>query len=331
MGLLDSVTSCVTGGFKAIEHMAGEAVGSAVATVAGKEVGRIAGDLVEGAASKVVDSVTGHFGDIFNTIRTALSALNGGVGKVAEEVVGALLPEQLKPLKDLVGAAVNLSTGNYPAVINEGLDFLQHLPELSKELSKLSANLSPSAPPANQGSSPTAPEHGRASDPSPAARHRSHDASAVHHRPHSTGPDRSGWHSSTTPASSPGSTSSTSSTSQASTASGASQTSQAGTTSSAPSSTSGASSTASAGSTDKTQQSAGKTAAQKFLSEHSDPEDFMKQIRSGNIPDEVLNSQAGMMMVQERLQSIQQMNQLMTQMLKSMHDMSMAVVQNVRV
>jgi hypothetical protein len=35
-------------------------------------------------------------------------------------------------------------------------------------------------------------------------------------------------------------------------------------------------------------------------------------------------------MVQERLHSIQQMNQLMTQMLKSMHDMSMAIVQNVR-
>jgi hypothetical protein len=268
MGILDVLSS----GAKGLAHIAGETAGSLIGQVAGKEVAKIASDLVETACSSAMGVGKG------NVLTNALSTLRNGFAKLAEEAVGALLPEKLKSLKDLVGIAVNLTSGNYPAVIKEGLEFLQNLPELSKELSKLSANLTPSPPP----------------PPPPAAYVKRPDPS-------------SGSAPSGVPAASGTGTQPTSQTSASSNTS-------------APSS----------GSTEQTKESSGKNAAQKFLSEHSNPEDFMKQIRSGNIPEEVLNSQAGMMMVQERLHSIQQMNQLMTQMLKSMHDMSMAIVQNVR-
>jgi hypothetical protein len=270
MGLLDFASNCVSSAVTGLGHVAGEALGSAVGAVAGQSAGKIVGDLVERAASSGSRCAFDHLDNMLNLFKSIRS---GGFGKIAEDVLGAVLPEQLKPLKDLVGIAVNLSTGNYPAVILEGLELLHNLPQLCKELSNLSPNLSPSAPP--------------------------------------TGSAAQG----STSAGSSSSTPNTETTSQTD----------------ATSSAAGTSSTASSDSTGQTKETKGQAAAQKFLASHSDPEDFIKQIRSGTIPEDVLNSQAGMMMIQERLQSIQQMNQLMTQMLKSMHDMSMAIVQNVRV
>ena len=57
----------------------------------------------------------------------------------------------------------------------------------------------------------------------------------------------------------------------------------------------------------------------------------MAAIRNGDIPDDVLNSQGGMMMLQQQMNQIQMMNSMMTNMMKSMHDMSMAIASNMRV
>jgi hypothetical protein len=56
----------------------------------------------------------------------------------------------------------------------------------------------------------------------------------------------------------------------------------------------------------------------------------MAQVRDGKIPNDVLNSHGGMMMLQNKLHQIQEMNALMTQMLKAMHDMTMSIIQNMR-
>jgi hypothetical protein len=74
--------------------------------------------------------------------------------------------------------------------------------------------------------------------------------------------------------------------------------------------------------------SEGVASAKEFLGKYRDNEDFMSAIRNGDIPPEVADSPAAMMMIQERMQRIQLMNQLMTGALKARHDMEMAIVRN---
>jgi hypothetical protein len=60
-------------------------------------------------------------------------------------------------------------------------------------------------------------------------------------------------------------------------------------------------------------------------------DDFMKAIRDGKIPSEVTDSQAGMLALQARMNHISEMNQMMTTMMQSMHQMKMSVVENLKV
>jgi hypothetical protein len=60
------------------------------------------------------------------------------------------------------------------------------------------------------------------------------------------------------------------------------------------------------------------------------PDELMKLVRDGGIPDEVLNSREGMLRLQSRLEEVAQMNNLLSQMLNTMHQMNMAVIQNLR-
>lgn len=92
----------------------------------------------------------------------------------------------------------------------------------------------------------------------------------------------------------------------------------------------GEGSTSSAGSTGST-GGAGKTAMETALSfEKLSNEDFMAMIRNGDLPPEIARDPQAMMMVQQRMQEIQQMNALMTQVLRALHDMQTAVIQNIR-
>jgi hypothetical protein len=60
-------------------------------------------------------------------------------------------------------------------------------------------------------------------------------------------------------------------------------------------------------------------------------EALMKAVRDGKIPKEIADSPSAMQSLQARLNQISEMNQLMTAMIQAMHQMQMAVIQNVRV
>jgi hypothetical protein len=51
----------------------------------------------------------------------------------------------------------------------------------------------------------------------------------------------------------------------------------------------------------------------------------------GRISPELAKDQTAMMAIQQRMNAISEMNNLMTNMMKALHDMQMAVIQNVRV
>jgi hypothetical protein len=77
-------------------------------------------------------------------------------------------------------------------------------------------------------------------------------------------------------------------------------------------------------------ESKGKTAAREFMARFDDPEAFLDAIKNGDLPPEVANSQEGMMMIQQRMAEISRMFQMMTQMMDALHQMSMAIVRNIR-
>ncbi len=58
---------------------------------------------------------------------------------------------------------------------------------------------------------------------------------------------------------------------------------------------------------------------------------FMKAVTSGKIPADVANNQSAMMQIQARMNQITQMNELVTTMMEAMHEMQMAIIQNIRV
>jgi hypothetical protein len=58
---------------------------------------------------------------------------------------------------------------------------------------------------------------------------------------------------------------------------------------------------------------------------------FMQAVTSGNIPADVANNPSAMAEIQARMNQITQMNQLVTSMMAAMHQMQMAIIQNIRV
>ena len=59
--------------------------------------------------------------------------------------------------------------------------------------------------------------------------------------------------------------------------------------------------------------------------------DLMNKVRNGGIPEEVSRDPSQMHRLQARMNEIAQMNQIITSMLAAMHQMNMAIIQNVRV
>lgn len=52
---------------------------------------------------------------------------------------------------------------------------------------------------------------------------------------------------------------------------------------------------------------------------------------NGRISPDVLKDQGAMMVLQQRMNAIAEMNNLMTSMMRALHDMQMAVIQNIRI
>lgn len=57
---------------------------------------------------------------------------------------------------------------------------------------------------------------------------------------------------------------------------------------------------------------------------------FRNMIRNGEIPPEIAKDPVAMQALQMRMQEMQQMNALMTNLLRSMHEMQMEIVRNIR-
>jgi hypothetical protein len=68
--------------------------------------------------------------------------------------------------------------------------------------------------------------------------------------------------------------------------------------------------------------------AKEFFTLGSDA--FMKAVRDGSIPDEILDSEKGMRMLQARMNHFQEMTSLMTNMMRAMHEMQSQIISNVR-
>jgi hypothetical protein len=59
-------------------------------------------------------------------------------------------------------------------------------------------------------------------------------------------------------------------------------------------------------------------------------DDLMKAVRDGKIPSDVTDSNDGMLELQARMNHISEMNQMMTTMMQSMHQMKMSVIENIK-
>jgi hypothetical protein len=60
-------------------------------------------------------------------------------------------------------------------------------------------------------------------------------------------------------------------------------------------------------------------------------DDLMKAVRDGKVPSEVTDSNEGMLELQARMNHISEMNQMMTTMMQSMHQVKMSVIENLKV
>lgn len=66
------------------------------------------------------------------------------------------------------------------------------------------------------------------------------------------------------------------------------------------------------------------------LNKLSDAE-FMAKVRKGDLPKEITDDPKAMLAIEQRVQHIAQMTRMMSQMMQALHDMQMAILQNVRV
>lgn len=94
------------------------------------------------------------------------------------------------------------------------------------------------------------------------------------------------------------------------------------------SSSSGAATASSSSGTDK----AGRSAPPKSVADiHQMSDDaVLRMVREGKIPEDLKKDQGAMMAIQQRLNDIQQMNALITNMIRALHEMQMEIIRNIR-
>ncbi len=59
-------------------------------------------------------------------------------------------------------------------------------------------------------------------------------------------------------------------------------------------------------------------------------EELMRRIREGTIPKDIAQDPLAMLALQTRMQEIQQMNALMTNLMRAMHEMQIEIIRNIR-
>jgi hypothetical protein len=285
--------------------------------------------------------------DILGSIGKALT----DPGAIAQEAVGNFLPKELSGvLGNVVAGAVDLTTGNQRLALQHALQSLADLPQLnhspastSHPSSGGSANFEPGMPPGGAGQMVANGSWRQHPTLQSLLQHRvghnGNDQQPINITININGaPDGAKAGGSTNGAKTGGSTDAAKTSSPTDVAKTGGSTDAAKTSSPTDAAKTGGSTDAAKTSspTDaaKTSSSAPATQAnsadlQKLLGMNNT--DFMNAVRSGQIPDSVMNDPKAMMMIQDRMNQITQMNQLMTSMMQAMHQMEMSIIQNIRV
>lgn len=263
-----------------------------------------------------------------SAIGSLVSSLNplSIFGETAEKLCDAFLPKQLEFIGDLVSLTVNLKTGNYINAASDLQDFFQDLPQQLAQLKKRSDAtavtvseavseqiMEPSPPPSRstaKGSKEAAEtEPNKAEDKKATQKSTKKADTKAESKSEVKSPKQAEAKADTK------TDSKTDSKTQKKTENTADKKADAKT-DSAP---------AARGQT----TTAGAASADEFF-QLSDTE-LMNAVKTRRIPDSVKKDAAQMAALQARIHEITEMNQLITQMLNAMHQMSMAVIQNVRV
>lgn len=237
-------------------------------------------------------------------------------GTLIREVGDAILPKQLHWAVDAAAMAVDLEAGNYTGVAGDALSLLDDVQDAGLGLDGLKSQLPPELidtleklaqpdPPAEADvQAETAPDEADGTDI---------DAS---------GPDASDG---------PASASSAAGSAPKSAEAAKPKTAKPKTTkpksTAKPKSASTPKSAAKPKSASTTK--AGSTPKTADIAKLSD-DDLMKMVADGTIPADVMKDDKAMMALQMRVQQIQEMNTLLTNMLRDLHDMKMDIIRNTR-
>jgi len=232
-----------------------------------------------------------------------------GLGDIAEKICDSVLPQELHIVGDVVGGIVNFETGNYAGLARQGMEMFGDLKDLQQSLGK------------PQQQDKTGPSYSH--EPSPPVVRGNWLQAAEELLNKSAGEQKATeWRGSppaadASKATKPDATAKPSETKEPRT----------------PKETKAPKATDETKEPKATTESKSKADPSKVVEDFfkQSPDDFMKAIRDGKIPDEIKDSPTEMRRLQAKTDQITEMNHLMTSLLQAVHQMKMSIIQNVRV
>lgn len=285
-----------------------------------------------------------------SAIGSLVSALNplSLVGETAEKLCDAFLPKQLEFIGDLVSLTIDLKTGNYVKAAQDLQDLFQDLPEqlaqLKKRSDRAAASVSeavseqimePTPPPLRSTArdSKTSPdtENGKAEEArTDKKKSQAAQREAAQEKTSQTNSAKDEKTKASDEARSKAAAKSSADSKKTDQkADDKAEKKSESKTAKAPAARGDA-----AAASDKPDTTTGSSGANAVTANEffrlSDT-DLMDAVKTGRIPDSVRKDAAQMAALQARIHEITEMNQMITQMLHAMHQMTMAVIQNVRV
>lgn len=263
-----------------------------------------------------------------------LSSLNpmSILSNTVESVCDAVLPKQLEFVGDAMGLLTDLETGNYVKCLEDAQDLLKDLPQQLAELTKNGKGATAKGTDDRSSEAcgdlePTPPTRHRASTPPDDGAAYGHSQKAVNTPVVRGTPPKE----KATKTDSDETVTKPSHLAKAHKTSKAAKSEAAGATEAAPE--------ISLTDSGKTKELEGTKSAPTQASKSMEPDAFFKlsdkalmdAVRDGKLPDSVKNDPEQMRRLQVRMEDISQMNNLITSMLNTMHEMNKAIIQNLRV
>jgi len=241
-----------------------------------------------------------------------------GLGDIAEKICDSVLPKELRIVGDVVGGIVNFETGNYAGALRQGMEMFGDLKDLQQSLGK--SQLQDNAGGRSWSYEPSPPEsrqNKQISDDKSTEVAKGWRANSEKLKRTSTEPQQATeWRGSppATDASKPATPNATAKPGETKEPKAPKETKE-------------------TKEPKTTTESKSKTETNKVVEDFfkKSPDDFMQAIRDGKIPEEIKKSPEQMQRLQAKMNQISEMNQLMTALLAALHQMQMAIIQNVRV